>query len=133
MSTQYTIPSGVPLVIATAVVLGSASQVAAMELARDGRANAVIVLSRDPSPAARTGANLLRDVVQRMSGADLEIRSDEGFRVIGGSPRVVVPDSMKVESVVLVGKSDLTDALGRTGEGLGPGGMWMESVKKFFG
>jgi hypothetical protein len=82
-------------------------------LARDGKAEAVIVLSEDPSSAARKAAKVLSDHLFQISGARLEIVKDSEL-----------PQNT---TCIAVGESTFTRKLGVTTKGLGPGGILIRS------
>jgi len=67
-----------------------------LTLVKNGRPTATIVISESPADNARTAANELRKYIEKISGAKLPITTDS------------VPVS---GSVVLVGKSNLTDGI----------------------
>ena len=82
-------------------------------LARDGKAEAAIVLSEDPSAAARKAATVLSDHLFQISGARFEIVKDSKL-----------PQDT---TCIAVGESTFTRKLGVTTKGLGPGGILIRS------
>lgn len=85
----------------------------AVTLVESGQPRAVIILPDKPSPAAEGAARVLRDHLRQMSGAELPVRR-EGK--VTGSPT-------RDQAWVLVGEGKLTEKLGLTSKGLGPGGI----------
>jgi hypothetical protein len=102
--------------VLAAVLLSVTALVAegrAVTLVEKGQARAVIVLPQSPSRAAEVAARVLRDHIRQMSGADLPIQREDR---VTGSPT-------QDQAWVLVGEGKLTEKLGLTGKGLGPGGI----------
>lgn len=89
----------------------------AATLVEKGKARAVIIVPEKPSPVVANAAHVLRDHIQQMSGAELPIRTENK---IMGSPS-------RDQAWVLVGEGKLTDKLGLTSKGLGPGGIVQSS------
>jgi Domain of unknown function (DUF4838) len=85
----------------------------AATLVEKGRPRAVIVLPEKASPVVESAARVLRDHIRQMSGAELPIRGEDR---ITGSPS-------QDEAWVLIGEGKLTEKLGLTSKGLGPGGI----------
>jgi len=85
----------------------------AVTLVEKGQARAVIILPEKPSPVAEGAALVLRDHIRQMSGADLPIRREDRMT---GSPN-------QEQGWVLVGEGKLSEKLGLTSKGLGPGGI----------
>src|SRR5262245_42856957 len=85
----------------------------ATTLVERGQARAVIILPEKPSPVAEGAARVLRDHIRQLSGTELPIRREDR---ITGSPT-------EDQAWVLVGEGKLTDKLGLTSKGLGPGGI----------
>ncbi|MFT5469572.1 MAG: DNA-binding beta-propeller fold protein YncE [Verrucomicrobiales bacterium] len=95
-------------------VIGSGfAEAADLILAEDGQAKAVIVLSEQPSAAARKGAKVLSDHLFQISGARFEVVNDSKL----------LPDG----NYIAVGESALTRKLGVTAKNLGPGGILIRS------
>ncbi|MHB8900774.1 MAG: DUF4838 domain-containing protein [Thermoguttaceae bacterium] len=100
-----------------------------LTLVADGKAQAVIVVADKPSPAARQATELIRTVVARSSGAMLAVTSEskltqariEDGKLLAGA------GGTPVSAFVLVGESRLTEQLGATSEGLGPGGILLRT------
>src|SRR6202158_3510813 len=89
----------------------------AVTLVEKGQARAVIILPERPSPVVEGAARVLRDHIRQMSGAELPIRTEDR---ITGSPTLD-------HAWVLVGEGKLTDKLGLTSKGLGPGGIVLQA------
>src|SRR5689334_22601185 len=85
----------------------------AATLVEKGQPRAVIILPEKPSPVAEGAARVLQAHIQQMSGAELPIRSES--RITGDA----TPD----RPWILVGEGKLTEKLGLTSKGLGPGGI----------
>jgi Domain of unknown function (DUF4838) len=85
----------------------------AVTLVEKGQPRAVIIVPEKPSPVVENAANVLRDHIKQMSGADLPVRTED--RVTGSS----TPE----QAWVLVGEGKLTERLGLTTKGLGAGGV----------
>jgi hypothetical protein len=89
----------------------------AVTLVDKGQARAVIIVPKKASPVAEGAARVLRDHIRQMSGAELPIRTED--RVMG-SPT-------QERAWVLVGEGQLTEKLGLTSKGLGPGGIFQSA------
>lgn len=97
-------------------------------LVSDGRPRAVIVLADEPSSAAAQGATVLAAHLSQMSGTlvpQVKASALSGVTVQNGvlniSPGPV--GTLRRETLILVGQSPLTEQLGYTTQGLGPGGI----------
>src|SRR5262245_17913926 len=113
------------LVLLSGFCLGH-SQATAATLVKKGQARAVIIMPEKPSPVVDNAARVLRDHIKKMSGAELPIRTEDK---ITGSPT-------QDQAWVLVGEGKLTEKLGLTSKGLGPGGIVLhakENVVAIFG
>jgi len=93
----------------------------AATLVKKGQPRAVVIVPDKPSPVVANAARVLRDHIKQMSGAELPIRTEDK---ITGSPS-------RDQPWVLVGECKLTEKLGLTSKGLGPGGIGMPSKKWF--
>lgn len=106
--------------VAVLIFLGALScgraPAADMTLTEDGQAKSVIVVADAPSPAAKTAATVLRDHIQAMSGAELEIVATSA-----------VQKDPQGQTLILVGMSPLAGKLGLSTEGLGPGGICIDT------
>src|SRR5262245_58476599 len=110
------------LLMATAFITPSQ----AATLVEKGRCRAVLIVPEKPSPVAEAAARVLRDHIRQMSGAELPIRREDQIK---GSPTPEQP-------WVLVGEGKLTNKLGLSSKGLGPGGIVLsakEPVLALFG
>ncbi|MBI5683965.1 MAG: DUF4838 domain-containing protein [Verrucomicrobia bacterium] len=85
----------------------------AVTLVENGQPRAVIILPDAPSPAAKLGAQILRDHLKQISGATLLIKKESS---ISGNATPEQP-------WVLVGEGKLAGQLGLSTASLGPGGM----------
>ncbi|MEI6421982.1 MAG: hypothetical protein WCP55_07160, partial [Lentisphaerota bacterium] len=83
--------------LSSAAVFALAFTSSAVELVKDGKPVAEIVIAESPKPSVRTAANEFQDKLEKMSGAKLAIVS------------TVSPD---VKNQVYVGESDYTRKLG---------------------
>ena len=95
-----------------------------LTLARDGKANAVIVLPNDAPAPTREAAGILADHLKQMCGDEFSIVSEgdlTGLAVLNEHIRVTDSDPDRV--FILVGRSKLAEALGADATGLGPGGI----------
>ncbi len=97
-------------------------------LARDGQANAVIVLPSQPTVAARDGANILSDHLKQICGGDFQIVAEDKLKdATVEDSRIVAQAPGSVENFILVGEGKLTKLLGATSDQLGPGGTLIRS------
>jgi hypothetical protein len=87
----------------------------AATLVEKGRARAVLIIPEKPSPVVADAARVLRDHIKQMTGAELPIRTEDR---VTGEPG---PD----QAWILVGEGKLTEKLGLTSKGLGPGGVFL--------
>ena len=104
------------------------SAAAELTLIGDGRPGAAIVLAEAPSPAAKTAAAVLRDHLRAVSGAELNIIPETGLRIDATSRSVRTSEPQQPDVFILIGESELTKRLGLTCEGLGPGGVAIETL-----
>jgi hypothetical protein len=111
-------------VLLTAAILSTPGQAAT--LVERGKARAVIILPEKPSPVAESAARILNSHVKQMSGVELPIRKDD--QVSG--------EASQEQAWILVGEGKLTERLGLSRKGLGPGGIHLSAkghVLAFFG
>src|SRR5262249_44816807 len=101
--------------LATVLLCGllAHAQATAAILVAKGQSRAVIILPEQASPVVEHAARVLRDHIKEMSGAELPIRTEDK---VTGSPS-------REQAWILVGESKLTEKLGLTSKGLGPGGI----------
>jgi hypothetical protein len=112
--TFLTPPLSLPAVVFLLVVtLSCTTPARAATLVEKGRGQAVIIVPQKPSPVVERAARVLRDHLRQMSGATLPIRTEDQIK---GSPT-------RDQAWILVGEGRLTNKLGLTGKGLGPGGI----------
>ena len=102
-----------PICIVIAVLGLGFVEAADLILTEDGKARATIVLSDEPSSAARAAAKVLSDHLFQISGARLEVIKDAELPL----------DT----NYIAVGESALTRKLGVTTKDLGPGGILIRS------
>src|ERR1043166_521556 len=98
----------------------------AATLVKDGQARAVIIVPDRPSAVVENAARVLRDHVKQMSGAELQIRTEDK---ITGAPS-------EKQAWILVGEGKLTEKVGVTSKDLGAGGIVLHakgSVLAIFG
>jgi len=117
-------PVGAALVVAVLFCCTSITR-AAVTLVADGRANAVIVVPSQASRAAAEGAAILRDHLLQISGAPLRVLKESELGLVKVAQDRVEPVSGKpvAESYILIGEGELTEKLGISSKGLGPGGI----------
>lgn len=110
--------------------IGTLSLGADLTLAANGQAQAVVVLADQPSAAAKRGADLFLQSVQRISGAALR-RTSEGklgeTSVHNGRLTASSFGAAQPQTFVLIGQSKPAAQLGATAEGLGPGGILLRT------
>ncbi|MFA7172418.1 MAG: DUF4838 domain-containing protein [Kiritimatiellia bacterium] len=111
------------------VVLWGHAAAQTVELIREGQCCSAIVYADQPSAAAREGAALLAEQLERVSGAKLPVIREgalEQVEVLDGR----VKGKLKGEALsafILVGESGLTRQLGITTDGLGAGGVLLRT------
>jgi hypothetical protein len=89
----------------------------AATLVKDGKARAILILPDQPTPAAQRAAIIFQEHVLQISGARLPIGKESDFT---GKPTADRP-------WVLIGESALARKFGSKTEGLGPGGIFLQS------
>lgn len=115
---------------AAILLIFQATFVAAAELrlANEGKPVAVIVTSAEQKPSDYS-FKVLVDYVKRMSGAELPVLRERDLgdaRVENG--RVILPaGKTTAETFILLGESDLTRRLGVSLDGIGPGGIVVQT------
>lgn len=97
------------------------SRAAEIRLTQDGQPKAVIVLSPSIRPSD-LAVKALVSHVRQMSGATLSVVPEKDAKLEGG--RVIVSGA---ESVVLLGEGELTKQLGFTLDGIGAGGIVVQT------
>jgi hypothetical protein len=113
---------------------GGMNATAALTLVQDGRATAVIVIADRPAGAVPTAINVLTDALFRMSGAQLAVVRESsltGATVKDG--QLVVPGTNGPSAYILVGELALSQQMGLTSEGLGPGGIRIKTIGNVLG
>jgi hypothetical protein len=115
---RHLLPLG-PLTLALlAASFSSHPKVAqAVTVVEKGQPRAVIILPEKPSPVVESAARILRDHLRQMSGAELPIRTED--RITGAATQD--------QAWVLIGEGKLTEKLGLTSKGLGPGGIFLST------
>lgn len=106
----WTVPSLAMKLLPTllAVLLATTAAAQSLRLVADGEAQAIIVLSGKPSPAAAQGAKILSDHLFQISGVRLKtVREGQA-----------IPEG---KGLILVGTSQFTKKLGVNSGDLGPG------------
>ena len=93
--------------------LGAAGFAGAMTLVENGQPRAVIITPDQLSPAAKLGAQILRDHIKQISGATLPVKKESD----------VSEEPTAEQAWVLVGEGKLASRLGLSSKPLGPGGM----------
>lgn len=86
-----------------------------MTLVQDGEPRAVIVLSANPSPAAKEAVKVLSEHLKQISGAQFNVVNDTELTEDG--------------EYIAVGESALTRKLGVTTDRLGPGGIIVRKLQ----
>ncbi|MBM4078177.1 MAG: DUF4838 domain-containing protein, partial [Planctomycetes bacterium] len=113
-----------------AVALRAYAEEAALTLVAEGQPKAVVVVAAAPSTAATEGAKILVEHLVQMSGARLETLKDGQLgEVTVKEGRIASPVTKLADmAFVLVGESALTEKLGVTAKGLGPGGILVRTM-----
>ena len=102
----------------------------ALTLVLEGQPKAMILLSTKPSRAAVEGAKILSDHIRQISGVHLKITKENSIghaRVVDGRIKLG-PRKNTVETLILIGESDLAGKLGVTSKNLGPGGVLIRTI-----
>ena len=100
----------------TVSLLLTCSLAKGLTLVKDGQPNAAIVLAATPSPAAKEAVKVLTAHLAQISGATFKVVNDTKLTV--------------AETYIAVGESALTRKLGITTDGLGPGGIIVQTFPK---
>jgi len=102
----------------------------AVTLVVDGQAKAVIVVPSEASRAAGEGAKILRDHFLQMSGATLNLLKESELGKVKVAKGRIEPGSANLtpKTFILVGEGELTNKLGASSKGLGPGGIMIRTV-----
>ena len=113
-----------PILLLMALVsLPTLAVAESLMLARDRQPNAVIVLSSNPSAAARDGAEILNDHLKQICDGDFRVIGEDALKdATVKDSRIVATVPGSVENYILVGESKLAKLLGATSDQLGPGG-----------
>jgi hypothetical protein len=99
-----------------------------LTLARDGKANAVIVLRSEASAAARETAGILADHLEQICGAKFRVVGEGTLKDVTVTDQRIDTESIEpAENVILLGESKLAEVLGATSDGLGPGGILIKT------
>jgi hypothetical protein len=106
----------------------SLTTAAELTLTEEGRPGAVIVLADTPSPAARKAVVVLQDHIEAVSGAELKVASETGLQIDAKKRLALAGEPHEPDVFLLVGQSSLTKKLGLGCEGLGPGGIAVETL-----
>ena len=120
---------GVPFAAWLLVFLWGHASAQPVELIREGQCRSVIVYADQPSAAAREGAALLAEQLERVSGAKLPVIREgllEQAEVSGGCVRGRLKGEAP-SAFILVGESGLTRQLGIAADGLGAGGVLLRT------
>jgi hypothetical protein len=99
-----------------------------LTLVESRQPKAVIVLAASPSTAARAGAQLMVDFVSRMSGAKLQVVTEDALKdakIVDGR---IEAEEQEASAFILIGESALAKQLGASSEGLGPGGILIRTL-----
>lgn len=92
-------------------------------LAKDGRANALIVVPDGTTAAGRETAGILSDHLKQISGAEFEIVTADSLNARVAGQQIVAKPASPVDNYILLGDSKMAKALGATSNDLGPGGI----------
>ena len=96
---------------------------ARLRLIENGQARAAIIVADKPNAAAREGAAILQDTLQKISGAKLPIVSEKSLKVQGeGGARSTLVDGTATPFLIIVGDTDFGRAAGVHAADLGPEG-----------
>ncbi len=119
-----------PAIVLLLAGVGTGSLVRASELklTKDGQPRAVIILAEAPSPAARKAAVVLQDHVKAVSGAELKVASEVAVQIDAKNRLALAGGPYEPDVFILVGQSSLAKKLGLGCEGLGPGGIAVETL-----
>ena len=116
------------LVILLALVTADLASAGELALAKDGAPRSVIVLAEQPSPAAKKAAAVLQSHLHAATGAELEIIAETKLAVDAEKRQVVGDPAREAYVFLLVGESRIAKALGLDCQGLGPGGIAVETL-----
>ena len=95
-----------------------------LTLARNGQANATIIVPAGATTATRETAGVLADHLQQICDAEFKIVAENTLKdATVQDRRVVVDSASRPENFILIGHCNLTKQLGATDEKLGPGGV----------
>lgn len=121
---RFVVLSGAILLAFQATALTAAE----LRLTNEGQPAAVIVTSTEQKPSDYS-YKVLVDYVKRMSGAELPVLREKELgdaRVENG--RVILPaGKSSAETIILLGESELTRRLGLSLDGIGPGGIVVQT------
>jgi hypothetical protein len=115
----------------TIVLLGRAGAAEpALTLVADGRPNAVIVVPNNASRAASEGAKILSEHLFEISGSRLKVLKEGELRGVNVTDGRIETASSEAEAktFILVGEGELAKKLGQSSEGLGPGGILVQTA-----
>ncbi|MFH1718300.1 MAG: DUF4838 domain-containing protein [Planctomycetota bacterium] len=99
-------------------------------LVADGRPHSVIVVPSKASRAATEGARVLSEHLFEMSGTRLKVLKEIELGQVTVVDGRIEPASAKAvaKTFILVGEGELTEKLGASSKGLGPGGILIRTV-----
>ena len=103
------------LLLSVAFIQTAFLRAADFPLVTDGKSASVIVISKTPSGAASQGAEILRDHIRQITGAELPIIRQGQL------------GENETRSLILIGKSSLAEELGIDATKLGPGEIVIRS------
>jgi hypothetical protein len=96
----------------------------ALTFAKDGNANAVIVLPSGAASAARETGGILADHLAQICGGEFRVVGEDELQDASvKDQRIVTKSTESVENFILLGEGRFTKLLGATSADLGPGGI----------
>ncbi len=102
---------------------------AKLTLVQNGIATSVILMPANSSPAAEEGANILKEHLFQISGAQVEVVKETDLQdVTVEDGKIVASSKDDLKAFVLLGEGELTQKLGVTSEDLGPGGIIIKTL-----
>ncbi len=110
-------------------MVSTVNQAEGLPLVIDSTANAVIVISKNPSVAATYGARMLTEHIFQITGVKLKIYRDNELGNVSINNGIIKNDIIKNSyTYLLVGESSITNQLGFSTDNLGPGGILIKTT-----
>lgn len=112
----------------TAMMGNNGNAAPALTLVQDGTSSVVVVMADAPSGAALAASKLLVDVLFQMSGARLvQVREGELKDIRVEKGRLEMLGTNAPAAFILLGEGKLAQQLGVSSDGLGPGGIRIQT------